>query len=60
MKKQLIIYAVLIAVFIVYNFFFKIEDDRINTAIYIVITSLIFGYISYLAYIFLKNLNKKR
>lgn len=59
MKKHLIIYAVLIAIFIVYNFFFQIEDPRINTAVNILFASILFGYIAFMAFVLYKKLGKK-
>lgn len=59
MKKQLAIYGILIILFIIYNFFLKVDNDRINTAINIVITSIIFGYISYMALVLLKKMKNK-
>ncbi|WP_164465166.1 hypothetical protein [Chryseobacterium lactis] len=58
MKPQLIIFAVLIAGFIVYNFFFQSPDDKTNTLINIVFASLLFGYISFMAYTLLKKMKK--
>ncbi|SFH79215.1 hypothetical protein [Halpernia frigidisoli] len=59
MKKQLTVYGILILIYLTYNFFFKIQDDKINAAIDIIFASLIFGYISYLAFTVLKRMNKK-
>ncbi|WP_370898853.1 hypothetical protein [Chryseobacterium gossypii] len=58
MKPQLIIFAILIAGFIVYNFFFRIEDDRINTVINILYASILFGYIAFMALSLLKKMKK--
>ncbi|MDM1556352.1 hypothetical protein [Chryseobacterium bernardetii] len=58
MKPQLIIFAVLIAGFIAYNFFFQSEDNRTNTVINIVFASLLFGYIAFMAYALLKKMKK--
>ncbi|WP_164975861.1 MULTISPECIES: hypothetical protein [unclassified Chryseobacterium] len=58
MKPQLIIFAVLIAGFIAYNFFFQSHDDRTNTMINIVFASLLFGYIAFMAYSVLKKMKK--
>lgn len=60
MKKQLIVYGILILIYLVYNFFLKIADEKINTGINIVFASLIFGYISYLAFTLLKKLKNKK
>lgn len=58
MKAHLIVFAVLIAAFIAYNFFFQIEDDRMNTAVNIILASILFGYISFMAYALLKKMKK--
>lgn len=60
MKKQLIIYIALILIYVIYNFFFKINDEKINTAINITIASIIFGYIAYLAFTVLRKMNNKK
>ncbi len=62
MKKQLIIYAVLIAAFILYNQFFQVEDGRLNDIINILFASVLFLYIAYLGFLALKkirNISKK-
>jgi len=58
MKPQLIIFAVLIAGFIVYNLFFVLEDDRMNTLVNIIYASILFGYIGFMAFTVLKKLKK--
>lgn len=58
MKIHLIIFAVLIAGFAVYNIFFQIQDDRWNTLVNIVYSSLLFGYISFMAFTVLKKIKK--
>lgn len=60
MKRHLIFYAVLIIVFILYNFFFRIQDDRINAAINILLASIIFGYIAYMAFVLIKKMRKNK
>lgn len=60
MKKHLFIYGCLITIFIIYNFFFKIEDPRTNTAINIIFASTIFGYIAYMAFVLLKRMRGKK
>ncbi len=59
MKKHLYIYGTLVAAFLLYNFFFQIGDDRINTALNILFASIIFGYISWMAFVMLKKMRKK-
>ncbi|MEG1590610.1 hypothetical protein AB670_03362 [Chryseobacterium sp. MOF25P] len=56
MKIHLIIFAILIAGFAVYNLFFALEDDRMNTLVNIVYASLLFGYISFMAFTVLKKM----
>ncbi|WP_318848603.1 hypothetical protein [Chryseobacterium sp. JV558] len=58
MKPQLIIFAILIAGFISYNLFFQSQDDRTNTVINIAFASILFGYISFIAYTLLKKIKK--
>ncbi|MGN7759713.1 MULTISPECIES: hypothetical protein [Chryseobacterium] len=58
MKPHLIVFAVLIAAFIAYNLFFRIEDDRMNTVVNITLASILFGYISFMAYSLLKKMKK--
>ena len=58
MKPHLIVFAVLIAIFIAYNFFFRIEDDRMNTVVNIILASILFGYIAFMAYSLLKKMKK--
>lgn len=62
MKKQLYIYIGIIAIFIIYNQFFSVEDERLNTIINILFASFLFLYMGYLAYVALrrlKNTSKK-
>lgn len=58
MKPQLIIFAILITGFIAYNLFFQVQDDKTNTAVNIVYASVLFGYISFMAYSLLKKMKK--
>lgn len=58
MKSQLIIFAILITGFISYNLFFQSQDDKTNTAVNIVYASILFGYISFMAYSLLKKMKK--
>lgn len=58
MKPQLIIFAILIVGFISYNFFFQSSDDKTNTVINILFASILFGYISFMAYTLLKKMKK--
>ncbi|UFH33485.1 hypothetical protein LNP04_07190 [Chryseobacterium sp. C-71] len=58
MKIHLIVFAILIAGFISYNLFLQPEDNRINTIINILYASVLFGYISFMAFSLLKKLKK--
>lgn len=58
MKIHLFIFAVLIAGFISYNLFLKVDDDKTNTVINIVYASILFGYISFMAFTLLKKMKK--
>ncbi len=58
MKKQLYIYAVLIAIFIFYNQFFRVDDDKTHTVINILFSSFLFLYIGYLAFVALRKIRK--
>nr|WP_314496756.1 hypothetical protein [uncultured Chryseobacterium sp.] len=58
MKIHLIVFAVLIAGFISYNLFLKTEDDRTNTIVNILYASVLFAYISFMAFSLLKKMKK--
>ncbi|MCU7612890.1 hypothetical protein N0B16_00390 [Chryseobacterium sp. GMJ5] len=58
MKPHLIFFAILIAGFIAYNLFFQINDDKTNTVINIIYASILFGYISFMAFTLLKKMKK--
>lgn len=58
MKPHLIVFAILIAGFIIYNLFFQIQDDKTNTVINIIYASILFGYISFMAFSLLKKMRK--
>jgi len=55
MKLQLIIFGILIAGFVIFNFFLQSDNDRINTAVNIIYASILFGYISFMAYSLLRK-----
>ncbi|WP_185147338.1 hypothetical protein [Chryseobacterium binzhouense] len=58
MKIHLFIFALLIAGFVIYNLFFAVNDDRLNTLINIIYASILFGYISFMAFMLLKKMKK--
>lgn len=58
MKPHLIVFGILIAGYIGYNLFFKVADDKTNTIINIVYASIIFAYISYMAFSVLRKMKK--
>ncbi|WP_312341721.1 hypothetical protein [Chryseobacterium binzhouense] len=58
MKIHLFIFAFLIAGFVIYNLFFAVNDDRLNTIINIIYASILFGYISFMAFMLLKKMKK--
>jgi len=58
MKPQLIIFGILITGFVIFNFFLQSDNDRINTAVNIVYASILFAYISFMAYSLLRKTRK--
>lgn len=60
MKKHLVIYGILIALFIAYNLFFRSPDPRLDTVISILGTSIIFGYIAFMALVLLRKMRSKK
>lgn len=60
MKKQLYIYAAVVLLFIAYNQFFQVADERLNTIINILFASVLFLYIAFLAFTVLKKLAKRK
>lgn len=59
MKTQLYYYVGIILMYILYNQFFQVQDEKLNTIINILFASFLFGYIAYMALKVLKNMNKK-
>ena len=59
MKKQLMIYAVLVLGYILYNQFVHLENERIHTAINILYASVLFLYIGFLAFTLLRKLKNR-
>lgn len=60
MKKHLYIYGILILIFVVYNLFFRVEDERTDAAINILATAIIFQYIAWMAFVLLKKMRNKQ
>ena len=60
MKTQIIIYAILIIIFLAFNFIDPIQDPKTNTLINIVFASILFLYIAYIAFVILKKMGKKK
>ncbi|MFC6268399.1 hypothetical protein [Frigoriflavimonas asaccharolytica] len=58
MKKQLAFYLSMIVAFIVYNQFFQVDDEKLNTIINIVFASFLFLYIGYIAWLVLQKIKK--
>ncbi|WP_234111663.1 MULTISPECIES: hypothetical protein [Chryseobacterium] len=56
MKRQLYLYIGMIMIFIIYNQFFRVADERLNTIINILFASFLFLYIGYMAFVLLKKL----
>lgn len=60
MKTQIIIYAILIIIFLAFNFIDPIKDPKTNTLINIVFASILFLYIAYIAFVILKKMGNKK
>ncbi|WP_312076594.1 hypothetical protein [Chryseobacterium sp.] len=58
MKPHLIIFGILVFGFIGYNLFAPDQDSRTTTVISIVYSSILFGYIAFLAFTVLKKMKK--
>jgi hypothetical protein len=58
MKPQLIVFGILIAGFIIFNLFFQLKDERTNTAVNIIYSSILFAYISFMAYSLIRKMKK--
>lgn len=57
-KRNVIIFAVLVVGFVGYNLFFASEHEQTNTLINIIYSSILFLYISWMAYTLLKTMKK--
>ncbi|WP_199897991.1 hypothetical protein [Flavobacterium sp. B17] len=58
MKIHLIVFGILIAGFIIFNIFLQSGNDRTDTAINIIYASILFAYISFMAFSLLKKMRK--
>lgn len=56
MKTQLYYYIGIILMYIIYNQFFQVKDEKTNAIINILFASFLFGYIAFKV---LKNLKNK-
>lgn len=50
----------MVLVFIIYNQFFQLQDERLNDLINILFASFLFLYIGYMAFLVLKRLKRNR
>lgn len=58
MKTQLYYYLGIIIMYILYNQFLRVEDEKTNAIINILFASFLFGYIAYMGIKVLKNMKK--
>ena len=58
MKRQLYNYAGIIILYVLYNQFFQVKDEKTDTIINILFASVLFGYIAYMGIILLKKMKK--
>ncbi|MEA1850420.1 hypothetical protein U9K52_16010 [Chryseobacterium sp. MHB01] len=58
MKIRLIIFGVLIAGFVVFNLFLQTGNEKTDTAVNIIYASILFGYISFMAFSLIKKMKK--
>lgn len=59
MKTQLYYYIGIILMYILYNQFFQVQDEKTNAIINILFASFLFGYIAYMAFKVLRNMKNK-
>lgn len=60
MKKHIGVYGILIAIFVAYNLFFSNGDEKTYTAVNILLASVVFLYIGFLAWILLRRMSRKK
>ncbi len=58
MKRQIYNYIGIILLYIIYNQFFQIKDEKINTIINILFASFLFAYMAYMSFLILKKMKK--
>lgn len=58
MKKELYNYAGIILLYILYNQFFQVKDEKTNAIINILFASFLFGYIAFMAFKVIRNMKK--
>lgn len=58
MKAQIYNYAGIILLYILYNQFLRVQDEKTNTIINILFASILFGYMAYMAIVVLKKMKK--
>lgn len=58
MKRQLYNYAGIILLYILYNLFFRVTDEKTNAIINILFASFLFGYMAYIAFVVIKKMKK--
>lgn len=58
MKNQLLVYASLVSIFVIYNLFFQVADERTHHLINILFSSFLFLYIAYLAFLAIRKIKK--
>lgn len=58
MKKQIYNYAGIIILYILYNLFFRVQDEKTNAIINILFASFLFGYMAYMAFLVIKKMKK--
>ena len=59
MKTQLYYYIGIIIMYVLYNQFFQVKDEKTNAIINILFASVLFGYSAVIAFKVLKNLKNK-
>ena len=58
MKPYIYFYGILVAIYISYNLFFPLKDERAHTAFNILYAAFLFLYIGIMAFILLRKMKK--